>query len=242
MGLTDKELRRISETIAIIPQDVASMLEVGCGDGRVSSRIGRKVRLIGLDIASAKISAYPGSKLIGDIANLPIKTNKFDIVLGCEVIEHINNRNLSFALQEMERVTNRYILVTVPFKETLPAQWCKCSNCSYVYHAWGHLRGFDLNSVRSLFVNLRLVETRFLGPKEPHIPSIFYLIARYLGNVWESDQRNPTPCPKCGSLPINRPRNIFGKLFIRLIWRVERIWPFKRAVWIGCLYRKPKIG
>lgn len=237
MGLTDKELRRISETISMIPQDVASMLEVGCGDGRVSRRVDWKVKLIGLDIAWGKISDYPNKKIIGDIAKLPIKPNSFDMVLACEVLEHLPERTLFSVLQEMVRVTKRYILFTVPFKETLSAQWCRCSKCSYIYHVWGHLRTFDLNTLKSFFANDHLIEMRFLGPKEPRIPSIFYMIVRWLGNVWESDEKNPTLCPRCGSLPINRRGNIFGKLFIRFIWRVERILPFKSAVWIGCLYQ-----
>jgi len=239
MELSDREITRIGETIGMIPQDVASILEVGCGDGRVSSRVGRKVSLTGIDIDSAKISAYPGSKIIGDIANLPIKSNRLDMVLICEVLEHLTDRTLFVALQEIERVTNKYILVTVPFEETLPAQWRKCSKCGYIFHAWGHVRRFRLKTLRDFFeyAHLNLMQTQFLGPKEPRIPTIFYVVARKLGNVWDSDPMNPLPCPKCGSLPISSSGNIFGKLFIRFLWRVERIWPLQKPVWIGCLYR-----
>jgi SAM-dependent methyltransferase len=234
--LSDRELTRIRETDNMIPHDVSSLLEVGCGDGRVSRRVREKVSVTGIDINPHRIDGYPGDKVVGDIAHLPMKSNQFDMVLSCEVLEHLTDKTLHAALSEIERITNKYILITVPFKETLPAQWRKCSKCSHIYHAWGHLRAFDVKTLRVLFTRFRLAETKFLGPKEPRIPSLLYIIARKLGNVWDSDSRNPSPCPKCGSLPISNPGNIFGKLFIRFLWRLERTWLLKKAVWIGCLY------
>jgi hypothetical protein len=160
------------------------------------------------------------------------------MVLACEVIEHLNDRTLAETLKEISRTASKYILLTVPFEETLPAQRRKCSRCAHVYHSWTHLRKYDLKTLRILFTYAHLAETRFIGPKDPRIPSIFYIIARKLGNVWDSDLAKHSPCPKCGSLPVSSPGNIFGKLLIRFLWRIERIWPFKRAVWVGCLYRQ----
>jgi hypothetical protein len=161
------------------------------------------------------------------------------MVLACEVLEHLDDKNMLLALDEIQRVAKQYILITVPFKETLSAQWRKCSKCSHIFHAWGHLRQFDKVLLKNLFFgNAQLIESRFLGPRESQIPSFMYIIAKKIGNVWGSGETEQSLCPKCGSEPIKSEGNIFGKLFIRLLWRIERILPFKKPIWIGCLYRK----
>lgn len=195
--------------------------------------------LTGIDIESVRISLYPGNKLLGDISNLPLKSKQFDMVLACEVLEHLDDKTMLFALEEIQRVAKKYILITVPFKETLSAQWRKCSKCGHIFHAWGHLRQFDIVLLKNLFRNAQLIERRFLGPKESQIPSFMYIIAKKIGNVWSSCKTEHSLCPKCGSNLIKSEGNIFGKLFIRFLWRIERVLPFKKPIWIGCLYRMP---
>ncbi len=237
MELSNREFDRINETVNLIPQDVSSILELGCGDGRILRALSDNVHATGIDINSVRIKLFPGNKIIGDISNLPIKSMMFDMVLCCEVLEHLDDKILFLTLEEIQRVTKRYILISVPFKETLSAQWRKCCKCAFVFHAWGHLRRFDSTLLTSLFRKAQLIKQRFLGPSEPRIPSVAYMIARNLGNVWDNDSGLQSRCPKCGSQAIINRGNVFGWLFIRFLWRIERIWPFKSPVWIGCLYR-----
>ena len=140
MELSDKEFDRVNETVNMIPQDVSSILELGCGDGRILRAVSSKVHETGIDIDSVRIKLFPGNKIIGDISKLPIKSMMFDMVLCCEVLEHLDNKTLYFTLEEIQRVAKRYILITVPFKETLSAQWRKCCECRFVFHAWGYVR------------------------------------------------------------------------------------------------------
>jgi len=238
MELSEKEIIRIDETIDMIPPWVSSILEVGCGDGRVSKKAHNNCNLTGIDIESIRIKLYPGNKLIGNISNLPIKSKRFDMVLACEVLEHLDNETMLLAIDEIQRIAKRYILITVPFKETLSAQWHKCSKCGHIFHGWGHLRQFDMALLNNLF-NAQLIDKRFLGPSESRIPSLAYVIAKKMGNVWDSYHTKQLPCPKCGSEPMRSEGNIFGKVFIRFLWRIERFLPFKKPIWIGCLYQMP---
>lgn len=224
----------------MVPQDVSSILEVGCGDGRVSRKVRNRCSLTGIDIDSFQIKACPGNTIVGDIANLPIKSRKFDMVLSCEVFEHLDDKTLFLALEEIQRVSKRYILITVPFNETLSAQWRKCCECAFVFHAWGHVRRFDLVLLKSLFRDAQLIQQRLLGPSESRIPSLSYIIAKKVGNVWDNNSGMQSRCPKCGSQAIKNEGNVFGWLMVRFLWRIERIWPFKKPIWIGCLYRISK--
>ena len=161
MELSDKEINRIIETANMMPHDVASVLEVGCGDGRVSKTIGDKFNLTGIDIDTVRIKLFPGKKIIADISKLPIKNNQFDLVLSSEVLEHLDDETLLFAIKEILRVANKYILITVPFNETLPSQWVKCSKCGQIFHAWGHVRRFNLEILKKLFCDALLIEKRY---------------------------------------------------------------------------------
>lgn len=238
MNLSEKETIRINETVKMIPFGLSSLLEVGCGDGRVSNFLPEKIKATGFDIDREKIKHYPGNKIIADISKIPIKQNTFDLVLITEVLEHLDDEIYHSALSEILRITKQYILITVPFNETLSANWDKCSECGYIFHAWGHIRKFNGKILKNLFENATLLKTQILSPKETWISSIFYKIAKKPGKVWGTNPQNPTLCPICGSNSLHSTGNLLGKTVIRFIWQFEKYSPFKKPIWIGCLYEK----
>ncbi|RPI77988.1 MAG: class I SAM-dependent methyltransferase [Desulfobacteraceae bacterium] len=238
MSLSEKEIVRINETVKMIPLNIISLLEVGCGDGRVAQFLPDAIKITGFDINKEKIKHYPGNKIIADISKIPIKQNTFDLVLITEVLEHLNDKIYRSALSEILRITKQYILITVPFYETLSANWDKCSECGHIFHAWGHIRKFNPEILKHLFKNATLQKTQLLSPKETWIPSAFYKIAKKLGKVWGTNPQNPTLCPICGSGSLHSTGNLFGKIFIRFLWRFEKYSPIKKPIWIGCLYEK----
>lgn len=96
------------------------ILDAGCGEGFTLAKlfelkIGKQ--LAGIDyskvaIGSAKeLFPYLNAKT-GNIYNLSYKDNSFDVVICTEVLEHLENPAL--ALKEIERVTSKYALLTVP--------------------------------------------------------------------------------------------------------------------------------
>ena len=238
MNLSPKEVIRIQQTLEMIPSDVASILEVGCGDGRVTNSICHKYKLTGIDIDKERIKSFQGTNIIANISQLPFKDSKFDLVLAAEILEHLPEKIFVAALNEIYRVSKKYVLITVPFEEVLSAQWLKCSKCGHIFHAWGHLRRFDLRMLKNLFEHTHLIQKRLFTPKEAKIPSLLYVIAKKIGNVWESHSTNPARCPKCGAKPLNNKGNILGWILIRLIWRFGKVCPLKKPIWIGCLYKK----
>lgn len=104
----------------IKPLKAEAILDVGCGEGFSLNKlhennIGKKLE--GIDYSKEAISI--GKKLFpnlslkqGSIYNLLYKDDTFDIVLGTEVLEHLGNPKK--ALQEILRVSKKYILVSVP--------------------------------------------------------------------------------------------------------------------------------
>ena len=99
-----------------------NVLEVGCGEGYILnyvSNLKKFFRIQGIDyspeiIKKAK-SCYP--KLFfsqKSIYNLGFWDNEFDLILACEVLEHL--KDFEKALAEIKRVTAQYVIVSVPIE------------------------------------------------------------------------------------------------------------------------------
>lgn len=100
---------------------VKTVYEVGSGEGVLLKWIGDlglDVRLYGSDISSIfDYSLFVDSPakpmlLINDAENIPVGSKTVDLVLACEVLEHLVNP--AKCLQEFQRLKAGYYLLTVP--------------------------------------------------------------------------------------------------------------------------------
>lgn len=104
----------------ISEKKVESILDVGCGEGFTLNRLkenGIGKKLEGIEYKKDAIElgkkTYPDIKIKqGDIYKLPYQDNSFDLVLCTEVLEHLDNP--SKALKELIRVSNKYLVISVP--------------------------------------------------------------------------------------------------------------------------------
>lgn len=102
------------------PLPVERCLEVGCGEGwlmRHLKEMRKEMVIWGSDISEGivKVAAdmHRGCSLIAaSVESLPFETGAFDLVVACEILEHVVRPHE--ALAEIERVTNSYVLVSVP--------------------------------------------------------------------------------------------------------------------------------
>lgn len=112
-------LRTLDDAL-VVAGGVENILEVGCGEGFLLGRLGeskRYMRLEGIDVSKEVImraqTVYPFLKfLVGSVCNLNYREGEFDLVLACEVLEHIGNADK--ALSEIRRVTNKFTIISVP--------------------------------------------------------------------------------------------------------------------------------
>ena len=100
-----------------------TVLEVGCGEGHLLNLLIMDHApdiIIGNDMSFEIISAaekkYGGKFLfqVSSIYDLPFVDDAFDMVLACEVLEHLENPCL--ALDNIARVTKKDAIFTVPFE------------------------------------------------------------------------------------------------------------------------------
>ncbi len=95
------------------------LLEVGCGEGHMLALSWqmRQGMYAGIDLGAVILQQAqqrcPAAHLaVGDGHHLPYPANYFDLVVACEVLEHVQHPAL--VLQEMSRVSRGYCLVSVP--------------------------------------------------------------------------------------------------------------------------------
>jgi uncharacterized protein with PIN domain len=200
---------RLKETLALVPNDVTSALEVGSGDGFVVNALSARCYTIGLDISLFGLQQVRCDRVLGAAQHLPFGDDAFDMVLALEVIEHLPHAIYVRALREFERLARRYLLISVPNNEFLQAAFTRCPECGCTYHIRRHLRSFDLGILHGLFPHFRIVRITFVAPVRRPIPWEVW-IRQNLGGEWRSEPM--TMCPQCSHHGSHYSRNAIGVL------------------------------
>lgn len=140
------------------------VLEVGCGAGDLASRLfwadgPQSVEYVGIDISPVEVALARGRYPAGDFRvasayDLPFPNRYFDLVVVCEVLEHLDKP--AECLREVERVCGGHVLVSVPWEPVWRIlnlargkYWRRLGNTP------GHVRHFSRRDCR------RLVAERF---------------------------------------------------------------------------------
>lgn len=196
--LSKKQKKRIYNTISLIPDDVDSILEVGCGDGRIINPLVNKYKNVcGLDISQESLKNVKTLKVVGSIEDLPFEDDNFDIVLCCEVLEHLPVEIYEKSLKEIERVAKKYILLSVPNNENLDILKISCPYCKCSFHPYRHLRSYDLDKLKKIFENFEVCKSEVVFTNEKRYPPSFIKIARFL-KLTKPYFPEMALCPQCG--------------------------------------------
>jgi ubiquinone/menaquinone biosynthesis C-methylase UbiE len=149
----DFSLKRIQSTIAMVPSDVRTLLDAGCGNGvfgRLLLATRQEIRVTGLDRSSSALRFVDFEKFEGNVDALPFPDKSFDCVTCLQVIEHLPVHSYHATLRELARVSRKHILISVPYEERIEENSTRCPSCRTVFNADLHLRSFDMAELRSL--------------------------------------------------------------------------------------------
>lgn len=101
------QLREVTSLV-----EVKSILEVGPGNGivsRVLSKIGYEVKTMDLDP-----NANPD--FVQDIRNIKnVPPGSFDLILCCQVLEHIPYADFCRALKNLQNLSKMYMIISLPY-------------------------------------------------------------------------------------------------------------------------------
>jgi ubiquinone/menaquinone biosynthesis C-methylase UbiE len=101
------------------------LLDVGCGEGVVLRHLDhhlRGVTVVGLDVDGTGLRVAQSQNSVslvqGSVYALPFASGSFDLVMCCEVLEHVERPDA--ALAELARVSSDRVLLSVPNEPI----WC----------------------------------------------------------------------------------------------------------------------
>lgn len=92
-----------------------SVLEVGIGNKTVSEYLKRS----GIKVDTCDFNKELEPDYVGDIRDLPLKNNSYEVVLACEVLEHIPWSDVDKALSELHRVSKKYVVISIPYSSVV---------------------------------------------------------------------------------------------------------------------------
>ena len=98
---------QIDETLAVAP---ASALVVGVGSGVVSDYL----RSAGIAVTTLDVVADLQPDLVADLRTIPAEQDAFDVVLCCQVLEHLRYADVPDALKELARVARARVVISLP--------------------------------------------------------------------------------------------------------------------------------
>lgn len=212
------ESRVVAILDAVSPLGVRNALEVGSGPGfvirAVRDRLG--IPAVATDVSSAFDEALAGLCTIADASSLPFRDASFDVVIASEVLEHLDVRALEGVAREMTRVSSRFVVVTVPYKEPLALELVRCGECFSQFNSSGHLRSVSDQMVTAAFGRVPVRTIPIGADRTPPPGSAFVLsVLRWgINPSWEPGQFTCPLCKKTNSLD-TPDKSLRVRLFLR---------------------------
>ncbi len=191
--LDEPNAERVRQTLSLLPDGIATVLDVGCGDGAVTNPLVENgLEVTGIDASEVALAHFRGRPVVDDIEQLPFGDDSFDALICAEVLEHLPKRVYTRALPELERVARKVIIITTPYREYLPHSFVNCSGCGTLYHSSHHVRSYRRRDYEQLFSRFALERT--LGICEWRQNPLNVALKHVLGvHVW----RDNLVCPAC---------------------------------------------
>lgn len=240
-GLSQRERVRLQETFAAFPRGVVRALEVGFNDFRVTRALLRVADVVSIDLPRPLIGAPRGVSLaFSNIRAVPFADASFDLVVCTEVLEHLDDATLCASIAELQRVCQRYILLTVPWQQRVDNERFRCSCCGHEENCMGHLRRIGERELTSWFPGWKTVMLRTIGTVNGYAPHWVYAVARRIGNVWFDYWTDR--CPKCHATASRTGDNAVGWLLRRVIWRLEARAAARPAWFLVLFERRHVVG
>jgi ubiquinone/menaquinone biosynthesis C-methylase UbiE len=117
--LVDNFLATVTELLTLAAPRGKTILEVGCGEGKLATALVQSVpapaRYLATDVSLEAITAELDARIETAVASayaLPFADRSFDIVVCCEVLEHLDEP--ARGLAELARVAGERVLISTP--------------------------------------------------------------------------------------------------------------------------------
>jgi SAM-dependent methyltransferase len=224
-----------------LPANVRSILDVGCGNGVFTNLAESGQVKVGVDLSKVALLNVTAPRVLASADHLPFASRCFDAIVCMEMLEHLSSEQYRMSLNEIQRVSGRYVLITVPFEERLEYYQVICPACLHLFHPYHHLRSFirsDFGNLLGSGYQLEILEAVIVKKVEA-FPALWNMIRSYLHRKGRNFP-GYTVCPQCGyradkekiaaqkKKPVHSIRSLVGR------W-----WPKKSTfIWWMALYKR----
>ena len=149
-------LDAVNELFVLAEPRGKQVLEVGCGEGKLATHLIRNApapaRYLATDLSLDTVGAGVDPRIEfkpASIYELPFATDSFDIVVCCEVLEHLERP--SAGLAELARVARERVLISTPWEPVWRAM--NMARGKYLRdfgNTPGHIQNFTRRDLREL--------------------------------------------------------------------------------------------
>lgn len=104
-----------------------TILEIGIGNKTVSNYLKQH----GYNVTTCDFDKELEPDYVADIRKLPFNNDSYDLIIACEVLEHLPWNDVETALEELHRTTKKYILISLPY-------YCIALETTFKVFPYGH--------------------------------------------------------------------------------------------------------
>ncbi len=203
-SLGEKIGDKILLILKAIPQNVKTVIDVGCGDGTISNEINKKFDVTAIDRSFNALKYVKAKSIQASAESLPIKGNSTDLVFSSEMVEHLPVDIFMKAVSELKRISNNYIFLTFPHDENIEKQVTQCTKCKHNFNKSYHQRSLNIETIKDLFpeykimmkfeygLNIRDYNRTLSSLKHKLTPP-----TAWIPSFWTPNQKRNTMCPNC---------------------------------------------
>lgn len=226
---------KVKLVLNYIPDDVNSIIDIGCGNGIITNKLAEKYSVMGVDASEQALKFVKTKKLCSSSAEIKVEDYAFDLVFSSELLEHLPTNILKKTICEFKRISKKYIFITVPNNEFLQKTFIKCDKCHHIFHAYGHLNSFKeaqlIDLVGDDFIHLK---TDHFGPNIKKYNSILLKIRQIFANRWFPPNQYSI-CPKCGNTDFSKKK---GNIISKICNGLNLVISGKKYYWLFILFEK----
>ncbi len=236
-------LEKVRVFTEMIPEEVKTIVDVGCGDGAITNPLGRQWAVTGVDSSRTALQYVNTSAVLADARELPFADGSFDLAMSSQMLEHLDDSTYDAAVAELRRVARKYLLISVPYREDLDVRMIRCPTCGWREHVWGHLRRFTPESLLQDFADFEPLEIRIFGDmQDPAWPKPLLWVMHNIFRGWYApDGQNPQ-CSRCGNTDFRATRR-FSPYLVLVKLVLDRVrFKSRTPYWLAVLARRRPIA
>jgi DNA-directed RNA polymerase subunit RPC12/RpoP len=159
-------------------------------------------------------------------------------VILAEVLEHLPDELIRTLSKELARVSRRYLIVSVPYREAVSASYLRCRGCGLRYHVWGHQRSYTLAQLRRQLPHWRCLRHILMGPETSRPSELLGRMTRRWATFARSDEKSRALCPNCGSRTVHENDTWVAKKLYAAFWHSRSVIRKRFPIWLGAVFER----